>query len=290
MTGRTEESAAEAAAQAAANGAGGLAEPAANVLGRWNDLRPRVVSAIVMISVGAAEIWLGGPSFAVLVVLLTAGMIWELATITAPVQKNRPLLMAGIAAAALGGALLLRSDLAASLLMMPALALALTPRRDRQIAALYAAAIMVAGYGLVQLREEVGTTGILWLVIIVVVSDVAGYFVGRIMGGPKFWPKVSPKKTWSGTVAGWIGAALVGLCFVLAGRGDWGLLILSPIVALAGQLGDILESWVKRRVGVKDSSNLIPGHGGLLDRFDALTGATVLVMLLGLFLKDLPIG
>ncbi|WRH64792.1 MAG: phosphatidate cytidylyltransferase [Fuscovulum sp.] len=243
-----------------------------------------------MISVGAAEIWLGGPSFAVLVVLLTAGMIWELAAITAPVQKNRPLLMAGIAAAALSGALVLRSDLATSLLMMAPMALALTPRRDRQIAALYAAAIMVAGYGLVDLREEVGTTGILWLVIIVVVSDVAGYFVGRIMGGPKFWPKVSPKKTWSGTVAGWIGAALVGLCFVIAGRGDWGLLILSPIVALAGQLGDILESWVKRRAGVKDSSNLIPGHGGLLDRFDALIGATVLVMLLGLFFKDLPIG
>jgi phosphatidate cytidylyltransferase len=286
MTDRTEESAAEAAARAAA----APAEPAANVLGRWNDLRPRVVSAIVMIAVGAAEIWLGGPSFAVLVVLLTAGMIWELATITAPVQRNRPLLMAGIAAAALGGALLLRSDLATSLLMMPPLALALTPRRDRQIAALYAAAIMVAGYGLVELREEIGTTGILWLVIIVVMSDVAGYFVGRIMGGPKFWPKVSPKKTWSGTVAGWIGAALVGLCFVLAGRGDWGLLILSPIVALAGQLGDILESWVKRRAGVKDSSHLIPGHGGLLDRFDALIGATVLVMLLGLFFKDLPIG
>lgn len=286
MTDRTEESAAEAAARAAAD----PAEPAANVLGRWNDLRPRVVSAIVMIAVGAAEIWLGGPSFAVLVVLLTAGMIWELATITAPVQRNRPLLMAGIAAAALGGALLLRSDLATSLLMMPPLALALTPRRDRQIAALYAAAIMVAGYGLVELREEIGTTGILWLVIIVVMSDVAGYFVGRIMGGPKFWPKVSPKKTWSGTVAGWIGAALVGLCFVLAGRGDWGLLILSPIVALAGQLGDILESWVKRRAGVKDSSHLIPGHGGLLDRFDALIGATVLVMLLGLFFKDLPIG
>jgi phosphatidate cytidylyltransferase len=286
MTDKPEDSAAETTVRVAS----APAEPAANALGRWNDLRPRVVSAIVMISVGAAEIWLGGPSFAVLVVLLTAGMIWELATITAPVQRNRPLLMAGIAGAALGGALLLRSDLATSLLMMPPLALALTPRRDRQIAALYAAAIMVAGYGLVELREEVGTTGILWLVIIVVVSDVAGYFVGRIMGGPKFWPKVSPKKTWSGTVAGWIGATLVGLCFVLAGRGDWGLLILSPIVALAGQLGDILESWVKRRAGVKDSSHLIPGHGGLLDRFDALIGATVLVMLLGLFFKDLPIG
>jgi phosphatidate cytidylyltransferase len=258
--------------------------------GRWDDLRPRVISAVVMVAVGAAEIWLGGPSFAVLVVLLTAGMIWELATITAPVQKNRPLVMAGIAAAALGGALMLRSELAAALVLVPSIALALTPRRDRRIAAVYAAAIMVAGYGLVSLRETVGTSGILWLVLVVIASDVAGYFAGRMIGGPKFWPKVSPKKTWSGTVAGWIGAALVGLGFVLAGQGAAILVLLSPVVALAGQLGDIVESWLKRRAGVKDSSHLIPGHGGLLDRFDALIGATVLVMLLGLFLKDLPIG
>jgi phosphatidate cytidylyltransferase len=77
---------------------------------------------------------------------------------------------------------------------------------------------------------------------------------------------------------------------VLAGQGAEILVLLSPDVALAGQLGDIVESWLKRRAGVKDSSHLIPGHGGLLDRFDALIGATVLVMLLGLFLKDLPIG
>ena len=258
--------------------------------GRWNDLRPRVVSAIVMIAVGAAEIWLGGPSFAVLVILLTAGMIWELAVMTAPVQKNRPLLMAGIAAAALAAALVLRSDLAAAMVLVPSLALALSPRRDRRLAAVYAAAIMVAGYGLVELRDTIGTTGILWLVIVVVMSDVAGYFAGRMIGGPKFWPAVSPKKTWSGTVAGWIGAALVGLGFVLAGMGGWLLVLLSPVVAFAGQLGEILESWMKRRAGIKDSSQLIPGHGGLLDRFDALIGATVLVMLLGLFFKNLPIG
>ena len=266
------------------------AEGKTAVAGRWDDLRPRVISAIVMTAVGAAEIWLGGPSFAVLVVLLTAGMIWELASITAPRQKNRPLLVAGLAAAALGAALVLRSDLAAAFLTVPAFALALTPRRDRRIAAAYAVAIMVAGYGLVEFREEAGTTGILWLVIVVVMSDVAGYFAGRMIGGPKFWPKVSPKKTWSGTVAGWVGAVLVGLGFVLAGMAGWGLLILSPVVAFAGQLGDIAESWIKRRAGVKDSSHLIPGHGGLLDRFDALIGATVLVMALGLFLKELPIG
>lgn len=258
--------------------------------GRWADLRPRVVSAVVMVAVGAAEIWLGGPSFAALVVLLTGGMIWELASITAPAQKNRPLMMAAIAAAALAGALVLRSDLAAALVLVPSIVLALTPRRDRRIAAVYAAAILVAGYGLVVLREEVGTAGILWLVLVVIASDVAGYFAGRMIGGPKFWPRVSPKKTWSGTVAGWIAAALVGLGFVLAGKGGLVLVALSPVVALAGQLGDIVESWLKRRAGVKDSSHLIPGHGGLLDRFDALIGATVAVMLLGLFVKNLPIG
>jgi phosphatidate cytidylyltransferase len=118
---------------------------------------------------------------------------------------------------------------------------------------------------------------------------VAGYFAGRSLGGPKFWPAVSPKKTWSGTVAGWIGAAMVGLGFVLAGHGGWALVLLSPVVAFAGQMGDVVESWLKRRAGVKDSSHLIPGHGGLLDRFDALIGATVVVMLIGLVFP-LPIG
>ncbi|NGQ91515.1 phosphatidate cytidylyltransferase [Rhodobacter sp. HX-7-19] len=287
-TGGTPEEGGTAPGQAGQEAAAFAPAPAGSL--RWADLRTRFVSAIVMVSVGAAEIWLGGPSFAVLVVLLTAGMIWELASITAPVQKNRPLVMAGIGAAALGAALVLRSDLAAAFLMIPSLALALTPRRDRRIAAIYAAAIMVAGYGLVEFRDEAGTAGVLWLVIIVVTSDVAGYFVGRMVGGPKFWPRVSPKKTWSGTVAGWIGAALVGAGFVLAGLGGWVLVPLSALVALAGQLGDIAESWVKRRAGVKDSSSLIPGHGGLLDRFDALIGATVLVMVLGLFFKTLPIG
>jgi phosphatidate cytidylyltransferase len=157
----------------------------------------------------------------------------------------------------------------------------LTPRRDRRLAGAYALAIMLAGYGLVNLRGAGGTVAILWLVAVVVASDVLGYFAGRMLGGPKFWPAVSPKKTWSGTVAGWIGAALVGLCFALAGS-SWLLVPLSALVAFAGQLGDIAESWVKRRAGVKDASNLIPGHGGVLDRFDALIGAVVMVMALGL--------
>ena len=149
---------------------------------------------------------------------------------------------------------------------------------------------MIAGYGLIELRlfEGNGQSAILWLISVVVVSDVAGYFAGRMLGGPKFWPAVSPKKTWSGTVAGWVGSVVVGFLFYMGGYGSAGLLLLSPVIAFSGQLGDIVESWLKRRAGIKDSSRLIPGHGGLLDRFDALIGATVALMLIGLVLP-LPI-
>jgi phosphatidate cytidylyltransferase len=253
---------------------------------QWSDLRTRVVSAAVLIAVGALEIWLGGVTFAALVIVLTAVMVWELATMTAPTPRGNPVVMAGIAAVGLALALLIPGPLSGTCLMAPALALALTPRRDRRLAVVYAVAIMLAGYGLVSLRGH-GSETIIWLVLVVVVTDVLGYFAGRALGGPKFWPAISPKKTWSGTVAGWVGAALVGLGFVLAGAA-WALVPLSVLVAFAGQMGDIWESWIKRRCGVKDSSQLIPGHGGVLDRFDALTGAIVAVMLLGL-LFNLPL-
>lgn len=258
-----------------------MIEPAPAPAGRWSDLRTRILSAIVMALVGAVEIWLGGTAFAALVIVLTGVMIWELAGMTAPWQQVSPMGLALVAAVSVALALVLRSELAGLFLILPTLVLVLTPRRDRRLAGAYGLAILLAGYGLVTLREAGGTTAILWLVAVVVASDVLGYFAGRILGGPKFWPAVSPKKTWSGTVAGWIGAALVGLCFAQAGS-SWLLVPLSAVVALAGQMGDIAESWVKRRAGVKDASNLIPGHGGVLDRFDALIGAVVAVMVLGL--------
>lgn len=250
--------------------------------GKWADLRTRILSAIVMVAVGAVEIWLGGAAFAAMVVALTGVMIWELAMMTAPQRRRSPVTLAVAASVALVAALALKTDIAALFLAVPSVALLLTPRRDRRLAGGYALAIMLACYGLITLRETGGTTVILWLVAVVVTSDVMGYFVGRMIGGPKFWERVSPKKTWSGTVAGWIGAALVGLVMVLAAGADWLLVPLSALVAFAGQMGDIAESWLKRRAGVKDASNLIPGHGGVLDRFDALIGAVVVVLAIGL--------
>lgn len=253
---------------------------------RWGDLKKRVISAAFMLVIGTAELWLGGVSFTLLVCALTGVMFWELAHMTAPGHRRTPLAMGVFAAACLLGAVVFRNDLATALLIGPGLALALTPRKERRVATLYGIAVMIAGYGLIDLRGP-GMPAILWVIAIVIVSDVAGYFVGRILGGPKFWPAVSPKKTWSGTVAGWVGAVLVGLLFVQMGYAPWPSVFLAPIIAFAGQMGDIAESWIKRRTGVKDSSNLIPGHGGFLDRFDALMGAVVLIMVLSL-IASLP--
>lgn len=259
--------------------------------GNWGDLRTRVLSAVVMVAVGAVALTLGGAVWQVLVVAVTAAMIWELARITAPEDKPEKHIAAALLAALTLGGVLMHGGLFGLLaLVLVPVALAVTPRDFKYIAVPYAAIIILAGLGLAMLRLE-GPLALLWLIAVVVVSDVAGYFAGRAFGGPKFWPAISPKKTWSGTIAGWIGAALVGGAFVLFAGAPIGVMLLSPLAAFAGQLGDILESWLKRRTGIKDSSNLIPGHGGFLDRFDALLLAAVVILLAGLvFTLPLPGG
>jgi phosphatidate cytidylyltransferase len=266
-----------------------MTDPLPAPAGKWADLQTRLLSAIVMVAVGALEIWLGGTAFAALVIVLTGVMVWELAGMTAPARRRSPVMLAVAAGTALMAAVVLQSDIAALFLMVPTVVFLLTPRRDRRLAGAYALAIMLAGHGLIELRVWSGTSAILWLIAVVIASDVLGYFAGRMLGGPKFWERISPKKTWSGTVAGWIGAALVGLAFVVLGDSSWLLVPLSALIAFAGQMGDIAESWIKRRAGVKDASSLIPGHGGVLDRFDALIGAVVAVKLVGLVLPVAPL-
>ncbi len=249
---------------------------------RWADLRPRVLSAAVMLALGAVEVYLGGWPFLLFIMALVGAMIWELARLSRPNAPRFALGLAALAAALLfadegwpnwTGWLLAPIVPIVFLLPLPKL----LPPQMAKTCAVVALAIMAAGHGLFELRQTSGTLALLWLLGVVITSDIAGYFVGRIMGGPKFWPAISPKKTWSGTIAGWIGAAALGGAFYALGHGSAALIIASPIVAFAGQMGDIAESWVKRRAGVKDSSQLIPGHGGVMDRFDALVGAMVAI-------------
>ena len=130
-----------------------------------------------------------------------------------------------------------------------------------------------------------GVFGAAVLATLVILSDIGGYVAGRLIGGRKFWPSISPNKTWSGVFAGWLLATLFGYILMLYGGASWTVLVCISVV-IGSQLGDIAESWVKRRVDVKDSSNLIPGHGGVLDRFDGfIGGATVLGLAAIVFLS-----
>lgn len=255
----------------------------------WGDLGPRVLSGLGMILVGGLAVWAGGAPFALLVVLVTGGMMWELARMTADPARDLSLWLGALAAGMLALNLWSASPWPLAALALPALAGVLVPRRDRAVFFAYALVIMATGLSLVILRQSLGLVPVLWVLAVVVASDVLGYFAGRSLGGPKFWPRVSPKKTWSGTVAGWVGAALVGLGFWAAGLGTGHLLWASPLLAFAGQMGDIAESAIKRRAGVKDSSRLIPGHGGLLDRFDGLAFAAILSVLVQVAVPLFPL-
>lgn len=258
--------------------------------GNWADLNRRLVSAAILLAIGALLAVATGLLLRLGIALIVALTFWELARLTGwrypdlhddPLGRHRPAALAAIAGVSLFVGLALFPSVALLLLLVPVLAgLPGAVARDRLSYALFGTAIMLVGYELVVLREAMGLHEILWIMGVVVLSDVLGYFVGRIVGGPKFWPSLSPKKTWSGTVAGWVAAAAFGVVLWRSGVAPFSVVILSPLICLAGQMGDIAESWLKRRAGVKDSSNLIPGHGGFMDRFDAVTGAVLAAFVL----------
>ncbi|AUH34703.1 phosphatidate cytidylyltransferase [Paracoccus tegillarcae] len=263
--------------------------------GRWSDLGRRITSAAILLGIGLVLALSTGVTLRLFMSCFVALTFWELANMTGwrhpsmhdtPFGRSRPMVLAGLAGVALMIAL---SDF--SLWVLPILAIPILAglpgaiSRDRLTYAVFGMAILLVGYGLVGMREEFGLPFVLWLIGAVFLSDILGYFAGKYFGGPKFWPAVSPKKTWSGTIAGWVGGVILGTLIWLSGHGDPALIWVTPMIIFAGQMGDIAESWLKRRAGVKDSSNLIPGHGGFMDRFDAVSGAVLLVLLISLVMQ-----
>lgn len=256
---------------------------------KWNDLTVRMGSGAVMVVIGLGAVWLGGHWFHILISLVCGVMMWELVRMLEPQHES---LAKGMGALA-GGAVLLASYLppgfALPLLMAPAFVAVGQMQQRRTTFMIYSVVTLLAGYGMIGVRDDFGLKWMLWLVSVVVITDVAGYFAGRLLGGPKFWPKVSPKKTWSGTVAGWIGAGIVGALFAANTEAGFQLIGVSIAVSMASQMGDIAESAMKRKAGVKDSSALIPGHGGVLDRFDGMLGGSLLLLIVGQFLAFPPV-
>jgi len=152
------------------------------------------------------------------------------------------------------------------------------------VAGIFYASALLAAPLVLRADDELGFLAMVLLFAIVWTTDIAGYFAGRSIGGPKLLPAISPKKTWSGAIAGAAGAMIVAVLIAsLFGSFNRAMIAgIALLLSVVSQLGDLLESWIKRRFGAKDASKLIPGHGGVMDRLDGFWAAALVGCLIGL--------
>ena len=261
------------------------AEAAVSEQGSRN-LVMRVAAALVLAPATIAIAYAGGLLWTVLVTLVVIGLYVEWLTIVGLAREMRVVACGVVALAAAGLCLLAgRMDASLAVLAIGLIATALiSPERRNWAAAgfFYAGAAQVASV-LVRLDSAKGFLALMFVLLIVWVTDIGGYFAGRGIGGPKLWARVSPKKTWAGAIGGFVASLAVACGFAAFDLGKAGpLLLLAAALSVVSQCGDLFESAVKRRFGVKDSSHIIPGHGGLMDRLDGFVAAVVVAAIFGL--------
>ena len=261
-------------------------EPAPAERGSQN-LLMRIGAALVLAPAAIAVAYLGGWLWIALATLAAIGMFVEWLMIVGASRDTRVVaggvVALGVAGISLG---LGRVDAAVVVGVFGALSVAFPPTGRRgwnMLGFCYAFAALFAS-ALVRGDQLWGFTALMLILLVVWVTDIGGYFAGRGIGGPKLWPRVSPKKTWAGAVGGFVAALLIAAGFGAMSLGKIGpLLVLAAALSIVSQLGDLFESAVKRRFGVKDSGQMIPGHGGLLDRLDGFVAAVVLAAAIGIF-------
>jgi len=264
------------------------AEPPAETA-KWGDLGVRAVSAAVLIPAVLADVWAGGIWFHLFVALIGILMAQEWVNI---VHKDNPLQFALHAAGAMCGALLpLDIGLAGGLLAIAVLTLVSAAAAWREAPGgpawryLGVPYVSLPPIALVVLRDDpsYGVAAIVLVMLMVWAADTLAYFAGRIIGGPKLAPRISPKKTWAGMSGAMVGSAVaaLGVGMALGVPGLWLLLIVAALLAVVEQGGDLFKSAMKRHYGVKDSGRLIPGHGGVIDRVDGLVAVATVAALIG---------
>lgn len=264
----------------------------------WSNLAIRVASAAVLVPAVLGAIWYGGGPFLLMMAVAIGLLAVEWGKMSAPEHPAEVAVtitvavLAGVFAAQVGW-----YRVAWAIMVGGALLAAFITRRKAEHAAdaaygvIYIAPACIA---LVWLRNPSGdvfdwdtpwamSTGVSWMLLLVVITwsaDIFAFLVGSALKGPKLWPRISPNKTWSGFVGGLAGAMGSAVAFATLTGMDlswYAAALLGLLGGLATMAGDLWESMLKRRFGVKDSGDLIPGHGGLLDRVDGLLFATIVV-------------
>ncbi|MCB1501703.1 MAG: CDP-archaeol synthase [Bauldia sp.] len=246
------------------------------------DLIPRIASSLVLIAIAVVATWYGGLVAALVVAAIAAAVHLEWAGVTE--HRSGPALPFTVAVAA--ALVLYGLGLPMVGLVLGVLAAAVAtitgPRPWRAVGIVYA---LVLGFSLLILRDSVdhGLAAVGFVVTTVAATDIGAFAAGRTLGGPKLWPAVSPKKTWSGAIGGLAAGVLGGwaAAAVLEPAATAGLVIVSILLSVVSQFGDLFESYVKRRFGAKDSGHLVPGHGGMMDRVDGLVFAAAVAVVVG---------
>jgi phosphatidate cytidylyltransferase len=257
------------------------------------ELSTRVLSALVMVAAALLTAYLGGWPFALFWLAAGIAIVVEWTDMTEIEPRRFVQVILGLGLAAM--TLLFLSDsglwlsLGVSLAFLAAGAFAASGAQKRIWAVssfIYAAPIVLIP-PIVREHPDLGILGLLWMFAVVWATDIAAYFTGRTFGGPKLCPPISPKKTWSGFIGGVVAATACGLLVAWIGqRYDAtlpltfsGIAALSIVASIASQVGDLGESALKRHCQVKDSSHLIPGHGGVMDRLDGFWAVCLIVAL-----------
>ena len=239
-----------------------------------SNLVMRVLAALVLAPLAIALAYAGGWLWALLVTLVSIGLFAEWLMVVG--AGSAALTGAGTIVIAMMGACVAFGALKTAIItgLIGGAIVTLIARGKFIWAATgfaYASAALLAS---ILVRQDLvnGFAALMFVLLVVWATDIGGYFAGRSIGGPKLWPRVSPKKTWSGALGG----------FAACGFGKMApLLLVGAILSVVSALGDLFESAVKRRFGVKDSSHLIPGHGGLLDRLDGFVAAILMAWIIG---------
>jgi phosphatidate cytidylyltransferase len=261
----------------------------ANAPSKRSELPARIVAGLALMALALGVVWAGFYWFMAFWLIAAALVNWEWQTL---VGGKRRVLRVALGAAALAvGAVFAVNGEAPEAVLIVLISAALAGLAGRDVwsggGVVYAGALLIAVCAL-RSSEEFGARAILWLFALVWGVDIMAYFGGRLIGGPKLWPRVSPGKTWSGFVVGVICGAAASAFFSPEGGAKTSLFVLGLAGGALAQAGDLFESAIKRRFGVKDSSHLIPGHGGLMDRLDGFIAAAIFAAAVGVMRAGLP--
>jgi phosphatidate cytidylyltransferase len=257
---------------------------------RVPDLAIRAGVGVLLIAVAVGAIAVGGMLFWAVIALVGLGMMAEWADLvhTSPYRKRLAMLALFVPISAMCPLAWGPGFFALGLLVGAAFfVVIITNRRELAAGLLY---VGLPVLGLLTLREHSseGVVFTIWAMALVWATDIGAYFAGRFLGGPRLAPAISPAKTWTGAIGGVALATLFGIYMHYA----WGLPLRltlgTPLLAAVAEGGDLFESWLKRRAGVKDSGNLLPGHGGLMDRLDGLVPVAPLAALLSVLVGMKP--